>query len=300
MRSSYRCADPLHSSDSWFPSRSPQNRLEEACRNSYSAPPVENPSFWAARGPSRDVLERAGRRSRLSPSSLMYPRCRYFRLMTFAPAELLETSRHSHLQKDEMKPTGCYRLNGMDPQPRSAHAALMPARFIASCPESILRMMPRLSIKKLVPVRESFFRQNAVKPAHFAIGPVGQKPVLSPQFFGELLLTGAGIDADGQDLRVVFGKVFDIILIPCQLGPSAAGKGEGVKRHHHVLTSTKLAQLVPSRRAGPSVRSPEPRRQPRANSRPTPKRLHQPWTQCRERRTIIESEWTTGAGSWKT
>ena len=92
------------------------------------------------------------------------------------------------------------------------------------------------------PVRESFFRENAVKAADFAIRPVGQKPVLSPQFLGELPLTGACIDADGQDLRAVFREILDISLIPCQLGPSAAGKGEHVEREHHVFVALVLTQ----------------------------------------------------------
>lgn len=84
--------------------------------------------------------------------------------------------------------------------------------------------------------------KDPVSAADLLVRPICQKPVLDTQFLGELLLTWASINTDGQNLCLVFSEVFDIILIPCQFGPSAAGEGQDVKGDNHVLTSPELTQ----------------------------------------------------------
>ena len=78
--------------------------------------------------------------------------------------------------------------------------------------------------------------------ADLLVRPICQKPVLDTQFLGELSLTGARINTDGQNLCVVLAEVFDIILIPCQFSPSAASKGQDIKSDNDILTSLELAQ----------------------------------------------------------
>ena len=84
--------------------------------------------------------------------------------------------------------------------------------------------------------------KDPVSAADLLVRPICQKPVLDTQFLGELLLTGASIHTDGQNLCVMFGEVFDIILIPCQFVPSATSEGQDVKSDNDILTSPELAE----------------------------------------------------------
>lgn len=91
-------------------------------------------------------------------------------------------------------------------------------------------------------MREAPVGENAVLPAHFLVGPVGQKPVLSSKFLGKFFLTRASIDADGENLRIRSLEVSDIILISLEFCSSSTGEGQNIEGQDDILLALELAE----------------------------------------------------------